>query len=275
MSKNRLVELLESKDHLFVDLLGIPTLRLITSIEGMDSKRVATILVDFFGFQLITDNEKRNAILSSLSEMELRKLFQGSGVLEDIALNSFQTVKEKKNFAKVKEHLLDLFELSIPPKPPIKDEQFSYIVEPKYKLFEHQIGVLEEARDKVIFNQERALIHMPTGAGKTRTAMNLVCEYLRSKNKSVIWFADSYELCEQASEEFQKAWSILGIRDVDLVKFYSKSDINIADINKPIFMVSGVSKFHQWQENLSTTELVDFSNKIGLVIFDNILKLGW
>ena len=53
---------------------------------------------------------------------------------------------------------------------------------------------------------------MPTGSGKTRTTMNIVCEYLRSKNDEkdiVLWIADKEELCSQAGNEFTEAWKIL------------------------------------------------------------------
>jgi superfamily II DNA or RNA helicase len=51
---------------------------------------------------------------------------------------------------------------------------------------------------------------MPTGSGKTRTAMNVVANYLRNREKGVVvWLAHSEELCEQAADEFAKAWGAL------------------------------------------------------------------
>ena len=43
----------------------------------------------------------------------------------------------------------------------------------------------------------------------------------------VLWLAHSEELCEQAADEFEKAWEFLGDREVTLSRFY---------------------KDHQWQE---------------------------
>ena len=55
---------------------------------------------------------------------------------------------------------------------------------------------------------------MPTGSGKTRTAMNIIVDYLRSQEPSlIVWLAYSEELCEQAATEFQRAWQYLGDRD--------------------------------------------------------------
>jgi len=43
---------------------------------------------------------------------------------------------------------------------------------------------------------------MPTGAGKTRTAMNVIAEQLREfPEQAVVWLAHNEELCEQAASE--------------------------------------------------------------------------
>lgn len=70
----------------------------------------------------------------------------------------------------------------------------------------------------------RALLHMPTGSGKTRTAMVLACRYLMNNPKGlVIWLADTFELCDQAAKEFLVAWGHLGDRTIPLFRIYGKS----------------------------------------------------
>ena len=65
---------------------------------------------------------------------------------------------------------------------------------------------------------------MPTGAGKTRTAMNVIAEHLRVTEPGLaIWFAYSEELCEQAAQEFERAWCHLGNRPVSLHRFWGAS----------------------------------------------------
>ena len=57
---------------------------------------------------------------------------------------------------------------------------------------------------------------MPTGSGKTRTAINVMCSLLRQTTKDfvIVWLANKEELCDQAFEEFFKAWQILGIKQL-------------------------------------------------------------
>jgi hypothetical protein len=65
--------------------------------------------------------------------------------------------------------------------------------------------------------QGRTLLHMPTGAGKTRTAMHIVAQALGAREPSlVVWLASTKELLEQAAEAFLLALPSLGDREVDV-----------------------------------------------------------
>lgn len=84
--------------------------------------------------------------------------------------------------------------------------------EASYPLFAHQRRALREVT-KILSAGGVVLLHMPTGAGKTRTAMNAVCDTLRKhEGKAVLWIATMKELLEQAAFEFEKAWRFLGDR---------------------------------------------------------------
>lgn len=81
-----------------------------------------------------------------------------------------------------------------------------------YPLFRHQRRALRQVVD-LLETGGVVLLHMPTGAGKTRTAMNAVCDVLRRhEGKSILWIATMQELLEQGAFEFEKAWGFLGDR---------------------------------------------------------------
>lgn len=113
----------------------------------------------------------------------------------------------------------------------------------QYGLFDHQ----RKARRKVISILEgpmpRLVLHMPTGAGKTRTTMHVVTSILCNKEPSlIIWLAYSEELCAQAVAEFEQAWEYLGNRSVNIYRFWGPDrDIDINIINDGL-MVAGLSK---------------------------------
>ena len=100
----------------------------------------------------------------------------------------------------------------------------------KHGLFKHQRDALSRIQEILENQGGRAVLHMPTGSGKTRTAMNLAAKHLNSnENTVVLWLAHSEELCEQAAEEFECAWSNLGSRNVTPVDFGSHKWENTSD----------------------------------------------
>ena len=60
--------------------------------------------------------------------------------------------------------------------------------------------------------ENRGLLSMPTGSGKTRVAVQAIIEAIRddSLRGAVLWVADRDELCEQAVEVWQQAWASIG-----------------------------------------------------------------
>lgn len=61
--------------------------------------------------------------------------------------------------------------------------------------------------------RRRGMISLPTGAGKTRVAVQAIVEAVRSDSFSggVLWVADRDELCEQAVVAWRQVWSSKGL----------------------------------------------------------------
>lgn len=62
---------------------------------------------------------------------------------------------------------------------------------------------------------KRAMVSLPTGAGKTRVAVQAITEAIRDDGLAgpILWIAQSDELCEQAVRSWNEVWSALGSRD--------------------------------------------------------------
>jgi superfamily II DNA or RNA helicase len=62
----------------------------------------------------------------------------------------------------------------------------------------------------------RGFISLPTGAGKTRVAVQAIIEAIKEKEvrRPVLWVAQSDELCEQAVQTWSDTWRALGAKGV-------------------------------------------------------------
>ena len=119
-------------------------------------------------------------------------------------------------------------------------------VEPDFGLFEHQRRAAERLWDTLGGGFGRLVLHMPTGAGKTRTAMHFVSRFLNHHESTVvIWLAASAELLDQAADAFQSAWSRLGNRKVSLVRFWGDHNPDVSAMEDGV-VIAGLQKMYAW-----------------------------
>lgn len=140
----------------------------------------------------------------------------------------------------------------------------------EYALFPHQRDVALKAIDAL---QDRrvpkpaALLHMPTGSGKTRTASHIVCRHLTANQRGVVvWYANTRELLEQSAAELEVAWSHLGDRDIDIVRFWGSGGTVPRDLKDGI-VVAGLQKMWALIER-DPSSLNSLTNQVSLVVVD-------
>jgi superfamily II DNA or RNA helicase len=108
---------------------------------------------------------------------------------------------------------------------------------------------------------------MPTGAGKTRTAMNIIADHLRQNEPTVVvWLAHSEELCEQAASEFETAWSFLGNRPIHIWRFWGDRTLRTACLQDGI-LIAGLSKTYNAARS-DMSFIVELARHTSLVIID-------
>ena len=125
-------------------------------------------------------------------------------------------------------------------------EQHTLHLSPQYALFPHQRDAVARAGFALAQPPHRVLIHMPTGSGKTRVAMNVIADHLRHHEPSlVVWLAYSEELCDQAVQEFQRAWDVLGNRDLPVHRFWGAYNADIGAARDGL-VVAGLAKTYSF-----------------------------
>ena len=109
------------------------------------------------------------------------------------------------------------------------------------KLKRYQTTIFFEAIDYVRdTNYARCIIQMPTGSGKTRTAMEIVCELMNHSGRDVLWLANTEELCDQALESFDEVWRFLGAREARAINHMRKRFRHTDGGHVPTFHVASL-----------------------------------
>jgi len=94
---------------------------------------------------------------------------------------------------------------------------------------------------------QRAIVHMPTGSGKTRTTMEALCDAMRARQEkgfTVVWLAHSEELCEQAVQTIQFLWQLKGSETANIVRLWGGRQINDLDENAVNIVVTSFQTAH-------------------------------
>lgn len=111
-------------------------------------------------------------------------------------------------------------------------------------LHDYQRQLVDDLKE-LIQSGGRGMLHLPTGAGKTRTAAQAVVEMVRSGqiDATVLWIAQSDELCEQAVSTFESLWRTYGDeRQIDIHRYWGINDLGDAAITGPRIVVATDAK---------------------------------
>ena len=122
--------------------------------------------------------------------------------------------------------------------------------------------------------QERMLVHMPTGTGKTKTTMHIITNYIQfslKKQGIVIWIAHTVELLQQAYDTFVNVWQHLGDGKIDVYKLWRKHTIDDIDIPLNGVIFCGLSKLMAISEN-NPNLFNRLKQDARLVVFDEAHK---
>jgi DNA repair protein RadD len=207
------------------------------------SESLRKILINTFTHQeLLFNSTSRNILTNALSPQEAKELVEALGLTA--ASDIYKQLTELNFKGEVLNRLFNFFgeTLSI-------EEQTEWISSltssAGYPLNSYQRDVLRKLKSFLASSQNRALLHMPTGSGKTRTAISFICRHLVDHpEKNVVWFANTKELLDQAIDEFNKAWSFLGDREITAIKFWDRTNLDLKKV-KGSFIVAGLDKTYQ------------------------------
>ena len=228
------------------------------SIGGSDLRRVVRTLVDFD--VLLGDREGRRLVLRLIPEQkrtELEARVERSVAAAGASEWSESEVRRLRDFFGLVEERI------IPPTMPPTNT-----ITPAYGLFDHQRKAVHKLMPLLAHDERRAVLHLPTGVGKTRTAMHVVAESLRSHEPSVVvWFASGRELLEQAVNAFEQAWTHLGTRPLDIGAMWGDRMPDLDRFSDGLLVV-GLAKGWATISRTDPDWALRMSRRTRLVVFD-------
>ena len=246
---------------------GLP--ELLSHLGADNSFGLDDLIINSIGVEgLLNNPHHRQLIIKSLSPEDARDFATHLGLIDGNPWDALSRVFASKNPRKLDE-AYNFF--GVTPKQSSSDKRHfkPQTLSPEYSLYRHQRTVANEIL-QVAKTKKRAMVHMPTGSGKTRTAMTAICEFFNlpgNENTSVIWLAERKELLVQAYDEFAKAWSKLGSRPINLQGYWGGTEIDLS-VPGSSFFVCSLSGLGQLCFGKLDYDFQQFINGVGLVVFD-------
>lgn len=196
--------------------------------------------------------------------------------LDDLVVNSINTIINNKQFIKdlklfaqtelddiidelgfeknysfknVQKALIIYFNIEDPKQSTTKLE-YNRNVDVDVPLHDFQERIRRKVINLIFNNHKRFLIHMPTGSGKTRTAAEIILDFIRfSASKSlfsnkikILWIAQSSELCQQAAQTIEFIFKRKGTTNIRIEHFYDDSNISDDILNESAVIFCSIQK---------------------------------
>lgn len=275
--ENVLVSMGEHKiREVFLSKTCVETLKALDSGAVEPDRLRQVVLEKISQCTMLRDRMTRMALIMSLTKKAIEVLARELCLRRETSDNLYTKIGSMtfRRGSKSEKALFRFFEVSLDDEeceetrvdtvvPPVST------VRPSRPLFDHQIAAILDIKSRLAEPGSRVILHMPTGAGKTRMAMRYVADMLvGNPGALVVWLAHSEELCEQAIEEFTNTWKDVGCRDVQVYRFYgSHAPDLLACDHRAGLVVAGLAKTyrHAQRHDLFLTTLAD---RVALVVMD-------
>jgi len=270
------------------EVVSLPLAAEHSCISGMSSaKDLASFLVSYYGHELLESASLRHALFTLLPLSVLNTLCESEGLPQSkfphdaaLILSTAPWTYSSSLPSKISTELKKAYGKPIPadllpseaaPKPPTLEEFSAGHLPP---LFGYQQEMSDAVLNLLAAPGSKGLLQMPTGSGKTRTAMHAIVRWLSQAETParpvVLWLAHAEELCEQASASFKASWAAYGAGLARLARFWGNHRLNVDQVSKGVILAS-LQKLHSLRVR-DQSLFKDVVAKIGVLAFDEAHK---
>ncbi|MFA0069128.1 DEAD/DEAH box helicase [Vibrio breoganii] len=265
-------------------LLSEEQLEFISNLSETERNNLdlSNIIYHSLGIKLLVEPQSCALIIERMKREQVRVVIENLNI-EGLDYDSLQSQESYEVLRVVSEQHPELFFQALGLGESL--EEYNVLKErvqgtiqnhPSYPMYDYQIDCANRVKNYIdSTTDKRVLLHLPTGAGKTRTSMNVVCDFLRENpNELVVWLADTKELCEQAVQEFQKAWGVLGNHSLPSYCYFGDSELSISGLSKGFLVASlqKLSSLGKQDKNALDFLYKELRKKTSLVVFDEAHK---
>ena len=266
-------------------LAGVTIVRAVSAAYDTNREtELARLVVDRYGVTLLRIREVRGYLVETLPKARAEAWCQELGLghpdktayrsLLDHFEGSFTQAKAE---ALVQGLNLDPELITLPDVDPrLASERltvdFGEEVRLKGYLHPYQKRAKDDILGSIVLHAPRQMLQMPTGAGKTVTALEVVVDVLRRPEFKglVTWIVDSSELAEQALQSFKELWRVRGDFPVTIHRLFGAFNPDLAS-DGPGVVFAGFAKVHaalQSNDGVSRGRIAELCRRSSLVIVD-------
>jgi DNA repair protein RadD len=250
-------ELLRALKNLTVyDLEQLAGTTIVRAVQGAyetnRERALAQLVIDRYGVNLLKNKEIRCALIDVLSIEEASEACNRIGLV-GAANSPHKKLNERYSgpFGQARaEEFISIFGLPrelIPPQTyDVRESvvhicaEYNEMVSSKGVLHPYQRRVKDILRNHLDMGKRKMMAQMPTGAGKTVTALEILVDYLRQPDfdKLIIWIVDSNELADQALDSFISLWKLRGDRPINAYRFFHEFSSNYSTCEPGVVFAS-------------------------------------
>lgn len=258
----------EAKTEGLKKLIGQST---IDVLEGLDPELTKDEKLGEIAAELIVPSEAlrnpttRDQIINLLPLSKARELAERLEVKESMQL--FFDLRQAASDKTALSILFSFFGVVHDTSAPLDTPADAIRLSPCYGLFDYQRVAANKVCYALYESPRKVVLHMPTGSGKTRTAMHIVADHLKTHEPTLVcWLAQNAELLDQATDEFEKAWSYLGNREVDVLRFWGNKNADPLSATDG-FIVAGLGKMYAFDDR-NPASMLRLADRTSLVVID-------
>ena len=272
------------KEYLGHDMVDVLIEWMPTSDGLLTKKKLIDMIEYLHGVNILKNRSFRKDLLLAMEARDIFRIRDDCLSSADRQINDANTLIDiicRKSWGKNKitKYLLSLWEYpsdSLDTEPEDITVEYTVNVEDQfYELLDYQYLIRQRIMNNLNSGnmQERMLVHMPTGTGKTKTTMHTIANYFAFSLRNtgaIIWIAHTTELLQQAFDTFIQVWSHLGNDSITVHKLWGSRTISD---DQPIqgIVFCGLAKLMSIKE--TNAELFSRLKKdCRLVVFDEAHK---